>query len=105
MTTFPLTLPLSPQAGRGNTPSPAWAGEGWGEGGASANAAIHGCQALLRSSIIDNALRLLRGRTGGVGEIRREPALGVRERHVLAPRVIFDLVAFDPADREISGFR
>ena len=28
----PLTLP-SPQAGRGNTPSPAEAGEGWGEGG------------------------------------------------------------------------
>ena len=30
---LPLTLTLSPQAGRGNTPSPAWAGEGWGEGG------------------------------------------------------------------------
>ena len=35
MTNFPLTLALSPQAGRGNTPSPAWAGEGWGEGGAT----------------------------------------------------------------------
>ena len=38
----PLTLALSPHAGRGdvllmfdlhNTPSPAWAGGGWGEGG------------------------------------------------------------------------
>ena len=29
----PLTLTLSPQAGRGDTPSPARAGEGWGEGG------------------------------------------------------------------------
>lgn len=28
----PLTLPLSPQTGRGDTPSPANAGEGWGEG-------------------------------------------------------------------------
>src|SRR3989304_9351115 len=49
---FPLTLALSPPAGRGNTPSPAWAGEGWGEGGASANADIHGWLALLRSSVI-----------------------------------------------------
>ncbi len=29
----PLTLILSPQTGRGDTPSPARAGEGWGEGG------------------------------------------------------------------------
>jgi hypothetical protein len=29
----PLTLTLSPPVGRGNTPSPATAGEGWGEGG------------------------------------------------------------------------
>ena len=44
MTKFHLTLALSPQAGRGNTasaasreytPSPAWAGEGRGEGGLS----------------------------------------------------------------------
>ncbi len=29
----PLTLALSPQTGRGDTRSPATAGEGWGEGG------------------------------------------------------------------------
>src|SRR3972149_3854006 len=52
MTSFPLTLALSPQAGRGNTPSPAGGGEGWGGGGISANAVIHGRQALLRSSIV-----------------------------------------------------
>ncbi len=29
---LPLTAALSPQAGRGDTPSRAKAGEGWGEG-------------------------------------------------------------------------
>jgi hypothetical protein len=33
----PLTLTLSPPVGRWYTPSPATAGEGWGEGGAKLN--------------------------------------------------------------------
>ena len=33
MSDRPLTLTLSPQAGRGDTPSPASAGEGWGRSG------------------------------------------------------------------------
>src|SRR3990167_4997492 len=72
MTSFPLTLALPPQAGRGNTPSPARAGEGWGDGGISANAVIHGRQALLRSSIAScfgrNCIRTLNLRS-------RKPAL------------------------------
>src|SRR3990172_10703187 len=60
ITNFPLTLTLSPRAGRGNsafaasgdyTPSPAGAGEGWGGGGGCSGAATHGCPGLSQSSI------------------------------------------------------
>ncbi len=42
-------------------------------------------------------------REGVVVEDRREPALGLRHVHALAPRVILDLIALDLGDAEIRG--
>src|SRR5215472_3519475 len=49
--------------------------------------------------------RGLRQRCGIVVEYRRQPSLALRERLVLAPRVIFDLIALDLADAEIMTVR
>src|SRR3954463_344507 len=44
-------------------------------------------------------------RSGLVPEIRPQPTLDLVERHVLARRVVLDLVAADAADREIARLR
>ena len=40
-----------------------------------------------------------------VGEVRAQPALGLRERDAFALRVVLDLLAVNTADREIARFR
>ena len=55
----PLTLTLSPQTGRGDTPSPAGAGEGWGEGGFCGK----NCHLFIRISI-ETRLDNLAAKTG-----------------------------------------
>src|SRR3712207_3635475 len=57
------------------------------------------------------SLRVVGGRevllfvVGAVPQVRGEPALGLRERPALPPRVVLDLVAADPPQQEVAGLR